>query len=119
MNILPLDLVRIEKFHELTEYTPSAVRGKIATGVWREGEHFLKAPDGHILISLEEYSDGPRDRDPSAWNQHLNQLLLEGQEVPAHATDGTYEGQSQVRRTPEINDSPGNHPGNIRSVQVF
>ena len=55
MNVLPLDLVRIEKFHELTGYTPSAVRGKIATGVWREGEHLVKAPDGHILISLEGY----------------------------------------------------------------
>ena len=55
MIALPLDLVRIEKFSEMTGYTPSAVRGKIASGDWREGHQFIKAPDGHILISLEGY----------------------------------------------------------------
>lgn len=52
---LPIDLVRIEKFCELTGYTPSAVRGKIASGEWREGAQYRKAPDGHILVSLEGY----------------------------------------------------------------
>jgi len=52
---LPINLVRIEKFHELTGYSPDAVRGKIKTGVWVEGQNFVKAPDGHILINLEGY----------------------------------------------------------------
>ena len=55
MTVLPVNLVRIEKFSEMTGYTPSAVRGKIASGDWIEGHQFVKAPDGHILISLEGY----------------------------------------------------------------
>lgn len=55
MSTLPINLVRIEKFCELTGYTPSAVRGKIASKDWREGEQYLKAPDGHVLVNLEGY----------------------------------------------------------------
>lgn len=55
LTFLPLKWIRIEKFCELTGYTPSAVRGKIATGIWVSGIHFTKAPDGHILINLESY----------------------------------------------------------------
>ena len=55
MTPLPINLIRIEKFSEVTGYTPSAVRGKIATGAWVDGVQYVRAPDGHILINLEAY----------------------------------------------------------------
>jgi hypothetical protein len=47
--------VRIPRFCEDTGYTEKAVREKIRTGVWAEGIHYRRAPDGHILIDLEGY----------------------------------------------------------------
>ena len=47
--------VRISKFAELTGYTESAPYSKISDGVWGEGVHFRKAPDGHPLMDLEAY----------------------------------------------------------------
>lgn len=34
-------------------YTEKAVERKRATGVWREGKEYRRAPDGHIMIDLE------------------------------------------------------------------
>ena len=34
-------------------YTEHAIRSKIKKGVWREGVHYLKAPDGRILFDRE------------------------------------------------------------------
>ncbi|WP_439444506.1 excisionase [Xanthomonas translucens pv. translucens] len=45
----------IEKFHELTGYTPDATRSKIKRGDWLEGALYIKAPDGRILMDLEGY----------------------------------------------------------------
>ncbi|HVT23014.1 MAG TPA: excisionase [Rhizomicrobium sp.] len=47
--------VRVSKFVELTGYTDKAVRCKIAEGVWLEGKHYRRAPDGAILMNLEAY----------------------------------------------------------------
>lgn len=47
--------VTIERFHELSGYTPDAVRSKIKRGDWLEGAVWIKAPDGRILIDLEGY----------------------------------------------------------------
>jgi len=47
--------VLINKFCELTGYTDKAVRRKIEGGIWLEGRHFKKAPDGHVLIDMEAY----------------------------------------------------------------
>lgn len=47
--------VRTKRFAELTGYTENAVRGKIQEGVWIEGVHFRRAPDGHILVDLRAY----------------------------------------------------------------
>lgn len=44
--------VLISKFSELTGYTPNAVRAKIKRGVWLRSIHWLKAPDGRILVNL-------------------------------------------------------------------
>jgi predicted HNH restriction endonuclease len=37
-------------------YTDKAVRRKIESGVWLEGEVWIKGPDGHILIDLRGYN---------------------------------------------------------------
>lgn len=47
--------VTIEKFAELSGYTPDAVRSKIKRGDWLEGSVWKKAPDGRILIDLEGF----------------------------------------------------------------
>jgi hypothetical protein len=47
--------VLLKKFEQLTGYTPKAVERKIASGVWREGKEYRKAPDGHIAIDMEAY----------------------------------------------------------------
>ena len=47
-----MDWVLIKKLVELTGYTDDAIRAKIKRGVWREGEHYRKAPDGRILFNL-------------------------------------------------------------------
>jgi hypothetical protein len=47
--------VTIEKFHDLTGYTPDATRSKIKRGEWLEGALFRRAPDGRILMDLEGY----------------------------------------------------------------
>jgi hypothetical protein len=52
---LPVHYVRIPVFCTVTGYTPDAVDKKIKRGVWREGIHFRRAPDGHILIDLRAY----------------------------------------------------------------
>jgi hypothetical protein len=47
--------VRIPKFVEETGYTKRAVQTKIHRGVWLEGRHYRRAPDGSILMNMEEY----------------------------------------------------------------
>lgn len=45
----------IPKFCELTGYTAKAVRRKIEDGIWIEGLHYRRAPDGHITMDLQAY----------------------------------------------------------------
>jgi hypothetical protein len=52
---LPVYFVKLTVFEQLTGYTPDAVHAKIKAGVWREGVHFRRAPDGHILMDLRAY----------------------------------------------------------------
>lgn len=47
--------VLIPLFCALTGYTAKAVRRKIQSGVWLHGQHWRKAPDGHILIDMEAF----------------------------------------------------------------
>jgi hypothetical protein len=50
-----MKFVLIPKFCELTGYTDKAVRRKIQDGIWTQGREYSKAPDGHIMINLENY----------------------------------------------------------------
>jgi hypothetical protein len=52
---ISLRWVLIPMFSELTGYTEKAVRRKLEDGVWQEGVHYRKAPDGRITMSLPEY----------------------------------------------------------------
>ena len=47
--------VTIDRFSEMSGYTPDAVRSKIKRGDWLEGHMWVKAPDGRILISTEAF----------------------------------------------------------------
>lgn len=51
---LKMKYVLIPLFCALTGYTEKAVRRKIEDGKWIQGKHYRKAPDGHIMMDLEE-----------------------------------------------------------------
>lgn len=50
-----MDLVLIGKLAELTGYSKKAIELKVQRGVFAEGIHYVKAPDGRIHFSLENY----------------------------------------------------------------
>ncbi|WP_254218731.1 hypothetical protein [Burkholderia multivorans] len=45
----------IAKFSVETGYTEKAIRNKIHDGTWAEGEVWVKAADGRILIDVQGY----------------------------------------------------------------
>jgi hypothetical protein len=47
--------VLIPVFCAITGYTDKAVRRKIEDGIWRQGKHYRKAPDGHVTMDLQAY----------------------------------------------------------------
>lgn len=52
---IQLEWCLIPIFCQLTGYTEKAVRMKIEKGVWLQGRHYRKAPDGHITMNIQEY----------------------------------------------------------------
>lgn len=63
---LPVDLVQLSVFEGCTGYSPDAVQKKIKNGMWREGVHWRRAPDGHILMSLSAYHAWAENRPQAA-----------------------------------------------------
>jgi hypothetical protein len=57
MNSIAINLewVLINVFAAMTGYTDKAVRRKIEDGVWTEGKHYRRAPDGRITMNMQEY----------------------------------------------------------------
>lgn len=53
--VAPAKYVKLPLFEALTGYTEKAVRRKIEEGVWIEGREFVRAPDGHVLASMEGF----------------------------------------------------------------
>ena len=45
--------VLINRLIELLRYTRDAIYAKKKSGVWREGIHWRKVPDGHLFFNLE------------------------------------------------------------------
>lgn len=43
----------ISKFSADSGYSEKAIRRKIEDGVWLDGHHYKRAPDGHIMIDVE------------------------------------------------------------------
>lgn len=52
---IPVYYVQLDVFEQATGYGPDAVQKKIKRGVWREGVHFRRAEDGHVLMDLRAY----------------------------------------------------------------
>lgn len=52
---IQLQWVLIHVFSSLTGYTEKAIRRKIEEGVWIQGKHYRKAPDGRITMNVQEY----------------------------------------------------------------
>ena len=50
----PIKFVTIEKASDLMGYSQRAIQGKRTDGIWLQDIHWVKAPDGRILINLEE-----------------------------------------------------------------
>jgi len=46
--------VLLRRYAELIGYTEEALRNKTKKGIWQYNVHFKKAPDGHIIINIEE-----------------------------------------------------------------
>ena len=48
--------VLVGRFSELTGYTARAIYRKIEKGTWIDGIHYRRAPDGHILMDLDQFN---------------------------------------------------------------
>ncbi|GGX55488.1 hypothetical protein GCM10007392_23970 [Saccharospirillum salsuginis] len=46
--------VTIKRYSELSGYSEEAIRQKIKKGIWRLSKHVHRAPDGRLLINVEE-----------------------------------------------------------------
>lgn len=64
--------IRIPKFVEETGYTARAVETKIHRGVWVEGKHYRRAPDGSILIDMEGYEKWVEKQPAEAFGQRAS-----------------------------------------------
>jgi len=64
--------VRIPKFAEETGYTKRAVESKIYKGVWLEGRHYRRAPDGSILMNMEEYERWVENQPAAEFGQRVS-----------------------------------------------
>ena len=52
---MAVNWLTIRRFSEEFGYTENAIRTKIKNGVWLEGQVWIKAPDGRVLISVGGY----------------------------------------------------------------
>jgi hypothetical protein len=53
--VAPAALVKIAVFEAITGYTAEAVHTKVKRGVWREGQEYVRAPDGNILVRMKGF----------------------------------------------------------------
>ncbi len=63
---LPAYLVQLDVFERATGYSADAVQKKIKRGEWREGVHFRRAPDGHVLMDFRAYHAWAEGRQQAA-----------------------------------------------------
>lgn len=55
VGVAPAPYVTIPLAARITGYTEKAIRRKIEDGVWVEGREYVRAPDGHILVSMRGF----------------------------------------------------------------
>jgi len=52
--------IRASKYAEISGITTAAIKAKRQQGVWLEGKHWVRAPDGQIMIdwrALDEWAE--------------------------------------------------------------
>lgn len=54
---LPIYYVRVHVFCAHTGISKHSVEGKIREGVWVEGKHYRRPPDGKVVIDLRGYHE--------------------------------------------------------------
>jgi hypothetical protein len=54
--------ITIKKFSDLMGYSENATRAKIKKGVWLMGLHWIKAPDGRVLVNPQAINDWAESR---------------------------------------------------------
>jgi hypothetical protein len=54
--LVPAPYVQLHAAEMMTGYSVKAMRRKIEEGHWLEGREYIKAPDGHILLSIKGYT---------------------------------------------------------------
>lgn len=55
--MLAVKWVKVGKFCKDTGYTEKAVTRKRQEGVWLQGQHWKKAPDGNVMINLVAFNN--------------------------------------------------------------
>ena len=63
MHPIQIKYALIPLFASVTGYSVKACQRKIEDGVWIEGKHYRRAPDGRITMNFEEYY---------RWVEHAN-----------------------------------------------
>lgn len=53
INLVPEPYVTVKLYETLTGITEKATRRRMERGVWIEGKHFIRDPQGTILINRE------------------------------------------------------------------
>ena len=46
--------ITLQRLAQLTGYSSHAIYGKVKTGIWLQGQHWRKAPDGRLMFNLKE-----------------------------------------------------------------
>lgn len=49
--------IRATKYAEISGISPRAIEAKRTRGVWLEGTHWIKAPDGTIMVNWRAVDD--------------------------------------------------------------
>jgi hypothetical protein len=84
-----LDYLTIKKFCAESGYTEDACYSKMSSGVWLEGEVWIKAPDGRIHIRLKGYYAWLEQQSPvSVLPQKPRRLRERADAAPKTSTRG-------------------------------
>lgn len=66
-------LKRLPLFCQETGYSEKAVHRKIEDGKWTEGEQYVRAPDGRILVDMDGFNKWARGENNGGQNGNNRQ----------------------------------------------